>query len=376
MIVKRILMALTAALCLAGCTPSTAPHPDTPPQSEPPQSEAPQAAPEDLYWDSLTPRQQAASVLMLNYPGSDAAAIDAFLQEVRPAGIILMGDGVPADEATLAQSTALWQSHTDLPYLIAIDQEGGVVSRLDGDPAPSAAQLRDGDPLAVEEAFAARAEYLQSLGLNTNFGVIADFTADPDFFIYPRVLGTTPQVTSDAVAAAVEGESGHVLSVIKHFPGHGVAAADSHSDIPVSQLSYEMWASSVALPFESGIDAGVDMVMVGHLLFPDIAPEPASLSPRWHQILREDLGFEGVIVTDDMKMLRDSEGTDAVDNAIASLNAGSTLILDIGRPDMDAVSFANYLIDGIVAALESGDLAPETLRDASLRLFEVRQGLQ
>ncbi len=128
----------------------------------------------EAYWESLTLREQAASVLMLNYPGSDAAAIGAFLEEVQPGGIILMGDGVPAQENDLAAATTLWQSKSELPFLIAIDQEGGVVTRVHGDLAPGPEQLRDGDTETVRQAFVDRGTYLESLGINTNCGVIAD----------------------------------------------------------------------------------------------------------------------------------------------------------------------------------------------------------
>ncbi len=189
------------------------------------------------------------------------------------------------------------------------------------------------------------------------------------------MLGTTPDQAAAAVKAAVTGETGHVLSVIKHFPGHGAVAADSHSTIPTTNIGYEQWRETAALPFVAGIDAGVNMVMMGHLEYAEIAAGPASLSPQWHTILRDDLGFEGVIVTDDMKMLRENGDpalASAVDNAVTALNAGSTLILDIGRPDMDAYTFADHMISGIVAAVEDGTLSEETLRSAGLQIIDTR----
>lgn len=251
--------------------------------------------------------QQVASVLMLHYPGTDAAAIAGFVQQIQPGGLILMGDNVPYDETELAASIASWDAVATAPLFVGIDEEGGTVSRLALDTYPAAPDLRDGDPAATETAFRERGELLKSLGINTNFGVIADVTADSYSFIWPRVLGSTPAVAADQVAAAVRGEQGLVNTTLKHFPGHGLSEADSHISIPSSDVTYDEWQEVAAPPFESGIAAGAEMVMVGHLLFPQIASEPASLSPHWHEILREDLGFNGIIVTDAMEMLQGSE---------------------------------------------------------------------
>ena len=258
--------------------------------------------------------------------------------------------------------------------------EDGTVSRA---AVPSGAstgkrealELRDGDPAATETAFRERGELLKSLGINTNFGVIADVTADSYSFIWPRVLGSTPAVAADQVAAAVRGEQGLVNTTLKHFPGHGLSEADSHISIPSSDVTYDEWQEVAAPPFESGIAAGAEMVMVGHLLFPQIASEPASLSPHWHEILREDLGFNGIIVTDAMEMLQGSElpeYADPIANAVQTLNAGSTLVLTASGTGVEE---AQQLVNGIADAVRSGQLAPETLKAAGLKLLEARLGL-
>lgn len=393
---KRI--GLTAALLagtwlLGACTSSiggaqsgTAPEePQSAPQSQGSNStvtEEPQSGfiSAEQWWERMDERERAASVLMLHYPGADSEAIARFVEDFSPAGMILMGDNIPEDESELKQSLPMWADSGELPLLVGIDQEGGIVSRVKEDPGRPAVELRDGDPAVTEESFANRGEYLESLGINTNFGIIADSTNDQDSFIWSRILGTSPQIAADQVAAAVEGESGKVYSALKHFPGHGESESDSHFTIPRANLNYDEWRAGPALPFAAGIDAGAEMVMMGHLSFPDIAPEPASISPQWHRILREDLEFEGIIVTDDMKMLRDqtdSSYAEATANAVAALNAGSTLILDIGGDSgADANEFAGALIDGIVLSVRNGILSEETLKDASMRVIEARAELK
>ncbi len=173
------------------------------------------------------------------------------------------------------------------------------------------------------------------------------------------------------MAAAVRGEQGLVNTTLKHFPGHGLSEADSHISIPSSDVTYKQWREVAAPPFESGITAGAEMVMVGHLLFPQIADEPASLSLRWHEILRKDLKFDGIIVTDAMEMLQGSglpEYADPVANAVQTLRAGSTLILTTSG----GVDEAQQLVTGIADAVRSRELDPSILKAAGLRVIEAR----
>lgn len=330
-------------------------------------------------WEQMSPREQAASVLMLNYPGTDAASMAAFVQDIQPAGLIFMGDSIPDDESSLPGMIEQIQSESPIPLLIAVDQEGGLVRRVTTDPAPGAEELRDQDAEATKEAFATRGARLKELGFNTNFGIVADVTDDPGSFIYARVLGLDPDSASDRVAAAVSGEQPYVLSTLKHFPGHGSVAADSHTSVPTTDMTYEHWQTSEAPPFIAGIDAGAEMVMLGHLAYTDIDAAPASLSPAWAAILRDDLGFEGVLVTDDMKMLRDNgiaEYQDAGRNAVAALNAGVDLVLDIGEGGVAPQDFANGLIDTILEAVDSGELPEETLKSAGVRVLKLRLALE
>ena len=108
-----------------------------------------------------------------------------------------------------------------------------------------------------------------------------------------------------AVAATIA-QVPEVAQTLKHFPGHGMVFADSHRTIPTADLTYDQWRTSHALPFIAGIDAGVELVMTGHIRVPAVSKDPASVSDDWISILREDLGFEGVIITDDLRMLQSS----------------------------------------------------------------------
>lgn len=325
---------------------------------------------------AMTLTEKVASLLMLHQPGTDAAALRSFASVNGLGGLILMGDNVPASPEEMRAMTDALSPDPDLPLLIGIDQEGGEVSRLPADLAPGAARLQTLPVQATEEAFRSRSALLRSVGVSVNFGIVADVTADPGSFLAGRVLGTDPASASARVAAAVAGERGQVLSTLKHFPGHGAAPGDSHRSIPTTPLGHQDWLTREAPPFQAGIDAGAELVMFGHLAYPSVDPKPASLSPAWHEILRTELGFDGVTITDDLLMLQDSglpEYADPAENGIAALAAGNTMLLYVlpANPARYGTDVTD-LIGRIVAAVDAGRLTPAQIDDAAHKLLVLR----
>ncbi|MDZ8201864.1 glycoside hydrolase family 3 N-terminal domain-containing protein [Microbacterium sp. SSW1-59] len=321
---------------------------------------------------TMTLREQAASVVMGHLPTTDHTVLRDYMATDRIGGFILMGANVPATEDGLREVTAALTVDDELPPLVAIDQEGGDVSRLPWDDLPAASTLKSSSPAEVEAAFAARAALVERGGASVNFGIVADVTSDPAMFIYRRALGTEPDIAAAHVAAAVRGEAGRTASTLKHFPGHGAAPGDSHVGIPTTDMPREEWLATQAPPFVAGIEAGADLLMFGHLTYSEVDAAPASLSARWHSIAREELGFDGVTITDDLGMLQASgiaEYADPVANGVAALVAGNDMVLTVLYSDADS---ARRMVDGIVAAVESGALDRERLVEASERVTALR----
>lgn len=320
----------------------------------------------------MSTREKAATVVMGHLPTTDPSALRDYMAASGIGGFILMGANIPANEEQLRAITAALTLDAALPPLIAIDQEGGDVSRLPWDDFPSSVTLKTDTPAATELAFAGRAALLERAGIGVNFGVVADVTSDPGMFIYRRALGTTPVSGAEHVAAAVEGESGSALSTLKHFPGHGAAPGDSHAGIPSTGMSKDAWRNADAVPFAAGIDAGAELLMYGHLTYSSVDPAPASLSAEWHRIAREELGFDGLAITDDLGMLLSSgiaEYSDPIANAVAAIAAGNDMVLAVVGSNADT---ATRMVDGIAAAAESGALAPERLDEAATRAIAQR----
>lgn len=320
---------------------------------------------------SMTTAEQAASVIMGHIPSTDPATLNAYMAQGF-GGFILMGANMPAATADLPTVTGSLAADPSLPPLIAIDQEGGIVSRLSADTYPASTSLKSQPADVTAAAFAARASLVAQAGISVNFGTVADVTADPSSFIFGRALGTDPQASAERVAAATTAQEQFLASTLKHFPGHGAAPGDSHHAIPSTSKSFEQWRTSDAVPFAAGVDAGASVLMFGHLTYTAVDAAPASLSARWHEIARDDLGFEGVIVTDDLGMLLSSgipEYRDPVADAVAALAAGSDLVLMIAGSTPDT---AGQMAAGIVAAIENGSLPSERLADAATRVLTLR----
>ena len=299
---------------------------------------------------------------MIDAPGT-AMTPDyaARLARERPGGVILLGAniGAPAEFASFV--AAIHATNPDLPPLVAIDEEGGPVTRLPADPAPGAAALGllpDDDVRALAQA---RAAYVASFGFDVNFAPVADVAYTADSIMAGRSFGSDPATVAAKVAAYVSGAAGAgVLHAAKHFPGHGRALLDSHVTLPEIDLSLAAWRASDRLPFAAAVAAGVPIVMLGHLLYPLWDDLPTSISPVAVDLLRQELGFSGVIVTDDLGMaaLADLDPFTVVDRAIA---AGVDLLLFATHAAAPADLIAHLqqrVIDGVI---------PETRIDASLR---------
>lgn len=353
----------------AATTRSPMPTPTATPTTDPVEAYARQRL------ANLTLRQKVAGLFMLHVPGTDPAALRGFVDRYGLGGLILMGDNIPGSPAELAAETAAVKaSDPGLPPLIGVDEEGGDVTRLPWDDQPGAGELRTADPAATQTAFARRAALLHDAGISVNFGTVADVTADPGSFIADRVLGTEPGGASARVAASVAGERGTVLSTLKHFPGHGESEADSHHAVPSTPVTKAEWAARDEPPFRAGIGAGAELVMFGHLAYTQVDAAPASLSAAWHRILTDELGFRGVSITDDLRMLQDTglpQYQDPGENAVQAIAAGNTMVLDVIPAGSDPAA----LIDAVVAAVQNGRIPAAQIDAAALKLLELRHSL-
>jgi beta-N-acetylhexosaminidase len=318
--------------------------------------------------------QRAGHVIVGTYGGLEPP-ID-LVRDLGLAGVVLMGDNVASGSdsmATLAQTTRRLQSALDRPYplIISVDQEGGPVARVGSPATPFAPGMAHGaadDADVSRVASRALGRELNALGFTMNFAPVADVTAGPsDPTIGVRSPGDRPQLVGRAASAQAAGlaEAG-LVPVVKHFPGHGSVPADSHVELPVQTASLDRLTARDLVPFARAVTAGVPAVMVAHLDVRDVDPGvPSSLSaPVVRGLLRGDLGFRGVVVTDSLSMAAVTQRYSPADSGVAALRAGSDLLLM--PPDARAAR------DGIVAAVRSGELRAQRLGTAVRRVVALQ----
>ncbi|MBN0048158.1 glycoside hydrolase family 3 C-terminal domain-containing protein [Streptomyces actuosus] len=262
-----------------------------------------------------------------------------------------------------------------LPVLISTDQEHGIVCRV-GKPAtllPGAMAMgAGGSPTDAHTLGRISGAELRAMGIRQDYSPVADVNADPaNPVIGVRSFGADPKTVADLVAAEVRGYQGsRVAATAKHFPGHGDTAVDSHYGFPVITHTRQQWETLDAVPFRAAIAAGIDSIMTAHIQFPalDDSGDPATLShPVLTGILRGELGYDGVVVTDSLGMegVRSKYGDDRV--PVLALKAGADQLLN--PPSLDVAWHA------VLNAVRSGELTEERLDTSVLRILRLKAKL-
>ena len=257
--------------------------------------------------------------------------------------------------------------------LLCVDEEGGSVWRVMGNPNFDVNKLeamysyKDQGPDTAYDNARTVAEDLMGLGFNTDFAPVADVWSNPDNkVIGDRAYSDDYAQAAELVAAAVEGfHEGGIICTLKHFPGHGGTFEDSHRELAHVDLTLEELRQGELLPFISGIEAGADMVMVGHIMNENLDEAmPASLSyATVTELLREDLGFIGVVITDGLEMGALSSYSDG-EKAVLALQAGCDLLL--GLEDVPGT------LEAIQKAIDNGELSQERIDESVARILAMK----
>jgi beta-N-acetylhexosaminidase len=301
--------------------------------------------------------------------------IEKMVRKRNIGGVILFDYNMESEEQVESLTSRLqrlsMRTEPAVPLFVAVDQEGGDIASAPWvAPQPAAAEVGSrGDPEEAHDIAATMGRQLLRAGINTNFAPVVDtgFGAA----IGNRSYGEDPEQVARMGAAAVEGfEEAGVISAAKHFPNHGPATSDSHAGLPVIRHDAKTLESHDLPPFEAAVNAGVPMVMVGHLLYPAIDPHnPASLSRDAMSMLRRDLGFVGVVITDDLAMAGAKGGGTPAEPAVRAVQAGADLLILSSPPQQQADAY-----DAVVAAVESGKIPRSRIEKSVERLLTVKEG--
>lgn len=260
-----------------------------------------------------------------------------------------------------------------IPSLVSTDQEGGVVFRVPATELPGNMALGAGrSPADAETAAAIGGSELKAVGVNWNFAPVADVNVNPaNPVIGVRSFSEDPRLTADLTAAQVRGyQTEGVAAAAKHFPGHGDTATDSHTGLPVIDHTREEWEQIDKPPFQAAIDNGIQAIMTAHIVVPSLDPsgDPATLSkPIMTGILRNEMGYDGVVITDALTMagVREQYGDDRV--PVLALKAGVDMLLM--PPDLDLA------YNSVLDAVRSGEITEQRINVSVQRILRLKWDL-
>lgn len=375
---RQFLFIILFSLLLCGCAaaaPEASIETTLPPTAETTAPTTPETQPPDpmmLLLDAMTAEEKVGQLFLAR---CDEAAALADIGTYHLGGYILFGqdfDGETPDSFRSKIDT--YQAASPIPLLISVDEEGGTVCRVSNRsafrcsrfPSPRESYAAGGmeQVLAMETE---KAALLQSLGINVNMGPVCDITTGFGAFMHARSLGEAPEETARFVSSTVQIYKNHGLgSVLKHFPGYG-NNPDTHTQMVRDSRSLEELEETDLIPFAAGIEAGTGAILMSHNIIEALDAEyPASLSPAIHDYLRNTMGFDGVIVTDDLVMQAVADAYGPEEAAVLAVLAGNDLLCS-----------TEYRVQytAVLEAVNSGRISMEQLDASVLRILEWKKAL-
>lgn len=294
-------------------------------------------------------------------------------------GLVYMSANLTGPDQTtemLSNMKNFSQDTVGLPIFLGVDEEGGTVTRIASnqefgvtDVGNMSAVGASADAQNAYNAGSTIGTYLNNLGFNMDFAPVADVLSNPDnAVVKDRSFGSDSQLVADMVCAEMNGLNEHQIApVIKHFPGHGATSGDSHDGVVTIEKSLEELMANELIPFQQAINSGASFVMVGHISVPAITGDntPASLSNAMVTgVLRDQMGFHGVVITDAMNMGAITAGYSSADAAVAAINAGVDIIL---MPDDFKSAY-----QGVLDAVANGTISEERINESAARIIKAK----
>jgi beta-N-acetylhexosaminidase len=384
--VRRAIAFLAAGLLAAAIGAS--PVRVTAKKSAPPKVPPLKVSPTVRHWmASMTLRDEAAQLVFIPFYGTspntrsrEYRKFVRLIHDTRVGGLILVNwaNGRTTQKAepyALAAFLNRIQRLARVPLMVSADFERGASMRVNGTtPFPHAMAFgAAGDPELARYEGEVTAREARAMGVQWVFFPVADVNNNPDNpVINTRSFGEDPQKVAAMVQAFIEGahsdKKNYILTTAKHFPGHGDTAVDTHLNLATIDVSRDRLEQVELLPFRAAIEAGVDSIMTAHIAVPALAPAdlPATLAPQiLTGLLRDEMGFKGVIVTDALEMGGIAKGFSSGEAAVKALEAGADVLLM--PPDPDAA------IKAVVAAVEDGRISRRRLQESVARILTAKE---
>ncbi|WP_262173603.1 beta-N-acetylhexosaminidase [Saccharococcus sp. Marseille-Q5394] len=325
----------------------------------------------DLLMKDMTLEEKIGQLLIVGMKEKTFGdELDHLIRQYHVGGIILLGKNIshPAGILKLLNESKRANSGYEIPLFISVDEEGGRVSRLPSSmrklPAAEYFGRIDDETLAYQTGVYL-ADLLHGFGYNMNYAPVLDVHSNPkNPVIGDRSFSSDPYEVADLGQAVMKGMTDNgIISVVKHFPGHGDTHVDSHLSLPVIKKTLDELRENELIPFQRAIEEQADAIMVAHIMFPELDDNhPSSLSKKIiTDLLREEMQFEGVVITDDLTMGAIVNDYTVPEAALQSFSAGSDLLLIAGDYENQVGT-----INALMAAVKAGTISEERI-DASVR---------
>ena len=297
---------------------------------------------EEVLLSQMTPEEKVGQLFIFGIEGNKSLNPQnkQFLIDTKPGGVILFSKNITNEKQLKNLIAEIQSTNPTIPLFISIDQEGGVVSRLKWNETLTKPQGNISSPEEAYQIAKSRGEILRGLGINMNLAPVAEFSNSTTSFMYQRTYRGDMEETVQKTISSVRGyKDTNVLAVLKHFPGHGETTTDPHKKLPSVNITKKQWDNYIR-PFSQVIrEEDIDGIMVGHILFPNIASLPASISKEIiTNRLINDLGYQGLTISDDMEM-KALKNLDTPENlARRSIESGMDMLMYIQYSNDDRYS--------------------------------------
>ncbi len=344
----------------------------------------------DLALQQMTLEEKVLQLFIITpeaLTGSDAvtAAGDTTKDSIRQypvGGLVYFAHNLKSPEQVreMLANTRTFYEEAEYPVpFLSLDEEGGKVARIGSQPAFGVERFSDmaevgrtGDTGEAERIGSVIGNYLADLGFNLDFAPDADVLTNPDNQVVKnRSFGSDPQLVADMALAEVKGmEENGVYATLKHYPGHGATLGDTHAGYAYTDKALEEMMEAELVPFIAGIQEGIHFIMVAHISAPAVTGDetPCSMSQYMiTEVLRNQLGYDGIVITDAMNMGAISQQYTSADGAVGALKAGVDIVL------MPSDFHGAY--EGVLAAVQAGELTEERINESVRRILRVKCGM-
>ncbi len=327
----------------------------------------------------MTTEEKIGQLLLIRSGGKGTQAFSELIAQCKVGGIVLFkSDFQGKTKQDVIDMNEAFQTAGGGRLLICVDEEGGTVVRMSSLSALRSERYKSPQDLyklggleEIKKDTVNKCEFLKTYGVNVNFAPVADVVTEKSAFMYKRAFGKNANATGEYVETVVSAmKENQVGSSIKHFPGYGNSKADTHKGLDHNTSSIGTLKASDLVPFEYGIKAGADSIMVTHTIIDDVDPvNPASMSPECLSLIRDYLGFDGVVLTDALDMGAIIEFCNGKDPCVQAFLAG----IDMLCLPSDPVKAYNNLLK----AVNDGEITQERLDESVMRIlkWKIRLGL-